>query len=63
MADEKLLWGVPEAAELLGLDQKTVRTAIEAEQIPCVHVGRLLKIPLWWIRRQRDGAPASKAAA
>jgi excisionase family DNA binding protein len=52
---EKLLWGVPEAAPLLGLDAKTIRKAMAAGQIPCIKVGRLDKIPEWWMRQQRDG--------
>jgi excisionase family DNA binding protein len=53
---EKVLWGVPEVAPLLGLDVKSIRKAIEVGEIPCVRVGRLIKIPLWWIRQQREGS-------
>ena len=60
VGQEKLLWGVPETARLLGLDAKTVRKAVEAGEIPSAKYGRLIKIPGWWIRQQRDGrAPAA----
>ena len=52
---EPVLWGVPRAARELDLDCKTIRKAMEAGQIPCVKIGRLLKIPGWWITTQRNG--------
>lgn len=53
---EKALWGVPEAAQELGVDPKFIRRGVEGGVIPATKVGRLIKIPLWWIRQQRDGA-------
>jgi excisionase family DNA binding protein len=52
---EKLLYGVPEAAHELGVDPKFIRRGVEEGVIPATRVGRLIKVPLWWIRQQRDG--------
>jgi excisionase family DNA binding protein len=56
MVDEKVLLSVAETALLLGLDPKTVRKAAAAGEIPSVVIGRLIKVPSWFIRQQRDGA-------
>jgi excisionase family DNA binding protein len=61
MVDEKVLLSVAETALLLGLDPKTVRKAADAKEIPSVKIGRLIKIPSWFIRQQRDGV-APRAA-
>ena len=59
---EKLLWGVPATATALDVDQKTVRKQIEAGKIPAERYGRNWKIPLWWIKAQRDGPAPGRAA-
>jgi excisionase family DNA binding protein len=43
---------VPQAARLLNLDERTVRTACEAGQIPSTRVGVRWQIPTWWLRQQ-----------
>lgn len=55
-APEKLLLGVPEAARAVGVDPKFIRRGVEEGSIPATKVGRLIKVPVWWIRQQRDGA-------
>ena len=58
--EQKLLLGVPEAAIAVGVDPKFIRRGVEEGSIPATRVGRLIKVPLWWIRQQRDGtAPRS----
>jgi excisionase family DNA binding protein len=43
---------VPQAARLLNLDERTVRTACEKQQIPSTRVGVRWQIPTWWLRQQ-----------
>jgi excisionase family DNA binding protein len=57
----KALLGVPAASEELGVPEDFLRRGIEEGSIPNMRVGRLYKIPHWWIRQQLDGSPASKA--
>jgi hypothetical protein len=57
MEQEIVLWGVVQTARVLGIDGKTLRKELEAKRIPGLRVGRCWKIPLWWIRQQRDGSP------
>jgi len=38
-------WTVTAVAELLDVDERTVRRACEDGQLPCLRVGRLLRIP------------------
>jgi excisionase family DNA binding protein len=57
----KVLLSVPEAAEATGLDVKTVRAAIGRGEIPGQRIGRLIKIPRWWVDQQRQGPPANVA--
>lgn len=52
---DKLLLGVPETALAVGVDPKFIRRGVEEGSIPSTRVGRLIKIPAWWIRQQRDG--------
>lgn len=61
---EPLLLSVAEAATMLGVDPKFVRRGVEANTIPAVKVGRLIKIARWWVLQQRDGiAPKGDGAA
>jgi hypothetical protein len=60
---EKLFFGVPETALLCDLDPKTVRREIERGTIPGQRFGRIWKVPLWWIKQQRDGVPGNSSAA
>lgn len=57
----KVFLSVHEAAEATGLNVKTVRAAIERGEIPGQRIGRLFKIPRWWVDQQREG-PGSDAA-
>jgi excisionase family DNA binding protein len=38
-------WSVTQVADLLDIDERTVRRACEDGQLPCLHVGRRLLIP------------------
>jgi len=58
----KVLLGVREAAEATGLDEKTVRSAVERGEIPGMRIGRLIKIPRWWVDRQAHGTSGERAA-
>lgn len=40
---------VDEAAELLGLDRKTLYGAINSGELPCLRVGRRILIPTTWL--------------
>lgn len=47
--------GVPQAALILGYDQRTVRTAIERGDVPATRVANSWRIPVTWLRRQVYG--------
>jgi excisionase family DNA binding protein len=59
----RLFAKVPEAAELLRMDERTVRRALVAGQIPGFRVGATWRVPVAWLREQAglgsDGAPAA----
>jgi len=50
--DGKLFADVPETAEILRYDQRTVRRAIEAGEIPAIRAGGHWRIPVAWLREQ-----------
>ena len=43
---------VPQAAAILNCDERTVRKACAARQIPATRVGAKWLIPTWWLRQQ-----------
>jgi excisionase family DNA binding protein len=49
---DRIFVGVPEVAEILHSDQRTVRRALEAGQIPGFKVGVNWRIPVEWLRKQ-----------
>jgi excisionase family DNA binding protein len=56
---DRLFANVPEASAVLGLDQRTVRRAAAAGEIPATKVGAKWLIPLSWLREQA-GAKAQR---
>jgi excisionase family DNA binding protein len=58
----RLFAGVPEIAELLESDERTVRRAIAAGEIPATRVGVKYMIPVSWLR-QRAGTDLAAPAA
>jgi excisionase family DNA binding protein len=48
---DQLFATVTEAAELLRLDERTVRRGITKGEIPAVRVATARRIPLAWLRR------------
>lgn len=48
----RLFAGVPEVAEILGVDERTVRRAIQAGEIPSTKIGAQHKIRTSWLREQ-----------
>jgi excisionase family DNA binding protein len=59
---ERLFASVPEVAEILGSDPRTVRRALEAGQIPGTKVGAFWKIPTSWLRQAAEGGGDVPAA-
>ncbi len=49
--DGRLFADVPEVAELMRSDARTVRRAIEAGEIPATRVGQRWRVPTSWLRR------------
>jgi excisionase family DNA binding protein len=49
--DGKLFAEVPEVAELLRNDVRTVRRAIERGEIPAVRAGQRWRVPTSWLRQ------------
>jgi excisionase family DNA binding protein len=60
---ERLFVTPAEAAELLDLDPRTVRAALQRGEIPGTRVGERWKIPTAWLRQQAawsgNDAPAA----
>ena len=46
------MFSVPMAAELLNCDERTVRRACAAGQIPATRLGVRWQVPTWWLRLQ-----------
>lgn len=57
---ERLFADVPQAADILGRDPRTIRRAAEAGDIPASKVGSKWMIPTAWLREQA-GMPAPAA--
>jgi len=55
MDGAKVLLSTEEVASATGLDVKTVRAAVERGEVPSCKIGRLIKIPRWWVEEQRNG--------
>lgn len=53
---ERLFMSVPEVADVLGVDQRTLRRAAEDGQVPSVRVGVRILIPTTWLREQAGQA-------
>lgn len=49
---DKLFANVPEAAQVLRYDERTIRSAIAAGEIPAVKAGAQWRIPTAWLREQ-----------
>jgi excisionase family DNA binding protein len=58
----KLFADVPETAQILRYDQRTVRRAIEAGEIPAVRAGGRWRIPTAWLRAQAQIGAGDAAA-
>jgi excisionase family DNA binding protein len=61
--NDKLFADVPETAQILRYDPRTVRRAIESGEIPATRAGGRWRIPTAWLREQArlgdsDAAPA-----
>jgi excisionase family DNA binding protein len=61
LLDGKLFADVPETAKILRYDERTVRRAIEAGEIPAVRAGERWLVPTAWLREQA-GLGGSSAA-
>jgi excisionase family DNA binding protein len=42
---------VDDIAKALDTDRKTIYGAIERKEIPCIRIGRLIRVPGAWLRR------------
>lgn len=60
--DGRVFAGVPEVASIIGTDERTIRRAIAAGEIPAVKVGARNMIPTEWLRQQAACALPSSAA-
>jgi excisionase family DNA binding protein len=61
--DNKVGYTVDEYARLEGCDHKTIRSGIASGQIPSYRIGRLIRIPGWWVRLHLDGPRSGDHAA
>ncbi|SEC89202.1 DNA binding domain-containing protein, excisionase family [Streptomyces sp. 3213] len=55
---------ITEAAEVLHVDPRTVRRAIDRGELPAVRVGQQLRVPVAWLRERAmlDGSPPTPVA-
>lgn len=53
--EERVAYDVPDVAKALDCNEKTVRKGISDGQIPHFRVGKLIRVPAWWVRQQREG--------
>lgn len=60
---DRLFAYVPEVAEILGRDERTVRAAIRAGDIPATKTGQRYIVPVSWLREQAGGPVPPTAAA
>lgn len=52
--DGQLFADVPEVAQLLRSDVRTIRRAIVAGDIPAIRTGQRYRIPMSWLRKAAD---------
>jgi excisionase family DNA binding protein len=50
--DDRAFFSIPEAARLLGADDRTVRKAVAAGSIPATRLGCKWFVPTSWLREQ-----------
>lgn len=60
---DRLFAYVPEVAQILGRDERTVRSAIQAGQIPASKTGTRYIVPIRWLREQAGEPSVQQAAA
>ena len=51
---------VDTTAKVLKADRKTVYSAIERNEIPCIRIGRLIRVPGAWLRHAAGLAEPEK---
>jgi excisionase family DNA binding protein len=61
--DGQLFADVPQVASILGLDERTVRKAAAAGEIPANRVGNKWVIPTAWLREQAGATSSAEAIA
>jgi excisionase family DNA binding protein len=58
--ENRMFFKVHEAADVLGLDERTVRRAVTAGEIPSTKIGAQWLIPTAWLREQGQMGPAAR---
>lgn len=59
MTENRTAYSIDEIARELGCDHKTVRKGIAMGKIPSIRIGRLIRIPGWWVVQTLHG-PVSR---
>lgn len=59
---DRLFAYVPEVAQILGRDERTVRAAIRAGQIPATKTGQRYIVRVSWLREQAGQSVTAQAA-
>jgi excisionase family DNA binding protein len=54
---------IAEAAEILHVDPRTVRRAIDRGQVPAVRVGQQYRVPVAWLRERAGPGSAENPVA
>lgn len=55
---ERLTYTAQEVADLIGVESKTIRRAMERGEIPCITIGRLKRVPKKALHRMLDAGGA-----
>lgn len=58
----KALLSVAETSEATGLGERIIRDCVARGEIPGQRFGRIIRIPRWWVERQRSGPSVTEAA-
>lgn len=53
----KIFYSPAEIAVMIGTEYRHVMTAIHAEEIPAEKLGRIYRVPAWWVNKHLTGSP------
>lgn len=51
----RIFYSPAEIAVMIGTEYRHVMSAIHAEEIPAEKIGRIYRVPAWWVNKQLTG--------